>query len=39
MDPDADPNPTIFIIELQDANKNLIKKKSFSAFLVWYRTF
>jgi len=30
MDPDADP--AIFVIDLQDANKTLIKKKSFSAF-------
>jgi hypothetical protein len=30
-DPDADPNPSIFIIDLQDANKKLIKK-SFSAY-------
>jgi hypothetical protein len=34
MDPDSDthldPDPTIFVIELQDANKKLIKK-SFSA--------
>jgi hypothetical protein len=27
MDPDADPDPAIFIIDLQDANK-----KSFSAY-------
>ncbi len=26
-DPDADPNPSIFIIDLQDANKKLILKK------------
>ncbi len=30
MDPDADPGPAIFIIDLQDANKKL--KKSFSAY-------
>jgi hypothetical protein len=24
---DADPDPSIFIIDLQDANKKLIKKK------------
>jgi hypothetical protein len=30
MDPDADPDPSIFIIDLQDANKKLILKKSFS---------
>jgi hypothetical protein len=32
MDPDAYPNPAIFLIDLQDANKKLIKKKSFSAY-------
>jgi hypothetical protein len=26
MDPDGDPNPSIFVIDLQDANKKLIKK-------------
>jgi hypothetical protein len=31
MDPDADPDPAIFIIDLQDANKKL-KKKKFSAY-------
>ncbi len=30
MDPDSDPS--IFIIDLQDANKNKFKKKSFSAY-------
>jgi hypothetical protein len=29
MDPDADPDPSIFIIDLQDANKNNFKKKVF----------
>jgi hypothetical protein len=29
-DPDADPYPSIFIIDLQDANKKLIFKKKFS---------
>jgi hypothetical protein len=30
MDPDEDPNPAIFIIELQDANKkNNLNKKVF----------
>jgi hypothetical protein len=32
MDPDADPDPAIFITDLQDANKELIKKISFSAY-------
>jgi hypothetical protein len=27
-----DPDPAIFVIALQDANKKLIKKKSFSAY-------
>jgi hypothetical protein len=29
MDPDADPDPAIFVIDLQDANKKLFKKKDF----------
>jgi hypothetical protein len=28
---DPDPDPSIFVIDLQDANKKLILKKSFSA--------
>ncbi len=32
LDPDADPDPAIFIIDLQDANKKLTKKTSFSAY-------
>jgi hypothetical protein len=28
---DPDPDPAIFVIDLQDANKKVIKKKSFSA--------
>jgi hypothetical protein len=32
MEPDADPDPAIFVIDLQDANKKLFKKKSFSAY-------
>jgi hypothetical protein len=31
MDPDADPDPSILIIDLQDANKKRIVLKSFSA--------
>ncbi len=27
-----DPDPAIFVIDLQDANKKLIKKKSFYAY-------
>jgi hypothetical protein len=29
MDPDAYPDPAIVAIDLQDANKKLIKKKKF----------
>jgi hypothetical protein len=32
MDPDLDPEPAIFIIDLQDAYKKLILLKSFSAY-------
>ncbi len=31
-DPDLDPDPAILVIELQDANKKLIFKESFSAY-------
>ncbi len=31
-DPNRDPDPAIFIIDIQDANKKLIKKKCFSAY-------
>jgi len=31
MDPEADPDRSIFIIYLQDGNKKRIFKKSFSA--------
>jgi hypothetical protein len=31
-DPDSFPDPSIFVIDLQDANKNKFKKKSFSAY-------
>jgi hypothetical protein len=33
MDPETDPDPAIFIIDLQDANKKLFKK-SFSAYFL-----
>jgi hypothetical protein len=43
MDPDsdsgADPDPSIFIIDLQDTNKNLIFKKKFSCILLFEGTF
>jgi hypothetical protein len=29
MDPDSDPDPAIFVIDLQDANKKLLKQKVF----------
>jgi hypothetical protein len=29
---DPDPDPSVFIIDLQDANKKQIKQKSFSAY-------
>jgi hypothetical protein len=32
MDPDQDQVPSIFIIDLQDANKKIIFKKSFPAY-------
>jgi hypothetical protein len=35
MDPDADPDPAIFVIDLQDANKKL----SFSAWKVHLHQF
>jgi hypothetical protein len=38
MDPDADPDPSIFIIDLQDANKKLIKKKKFFCILLFAGT-
>jgi hypothetical protein len=31
LDPDAYPDPALFVIDLQDANKNYLKK-SFSAY-------
>jgi hypothetical protein len=33
MDPDADPDPSVFIIDLEDANKKLIFKKVFCILL------
>jgi hypothetical protein len=32
-DPDSDPDPAIFVIDLQDATKKLIKKKFFFLLL------
>jgi hypothetical protein len=39
MDPDADPDPSIFIIDLQDANKKLFLFFKFSCILVFKGTF
>jgi hypothetical protein len=36
MDPDANPDPAIFVIDLQDGNKKTNLKKSFFAY---YGTF
>jgi hypothetical protein len=35
-DPDADPNPAIFVIDLQDANQKLILKNVFLLFTVLF---
>jgi hypothetical protein len=32
MDPDADPDPAIFVTDLQDFNKKVIISPSFSAY-------
>jgi hypothetical protein len=40
MDPDADPDPTIFVIVLQEANKNYgILFMKFFCFLLYEGTF
>ncbi len=36
-DPDLDPDPSIFIIDLQDANKKLIFLKKFLCILLFVR--
>jgi hypothetical protein len=33
MDPDSDPDPAIFVIDLQDANQKLILKNFFRLLL------
>jgi hypothetical protein len=38
MDPDADPDPAIFVVDLQDANKKLIYKRFF-CILIFEGTF
>jgi hypothetical protein len=35
MDPDSDPDPAIFVIDLQDANKKIIFLKKFFCFLLF----
>jgi hypothetical protein len=39
MDPDADPDPAIFVIDLQDANTKLILKTKFYCLLLFESTF
>jgi hypothetical protein len=39
MDSDPDPDPAIFIIDLQDANKKIIEKRSFSCIILFEGTF
>jgi hypothetical protein len=34
MDPDADTNPAIFVIDFQDANKKLVIKKIFCFYFL-----
>jgi hypothetical protein len=34
MDPDADPDPAIFVIDLQDANKNYYKKSFYAYYFL-----
>ncbi len=38
-DPKADPDPSIFTIDLQDANKKLILKKTFFSAYYFQRYF
>jgi hypothetical protein len=38
-DPDADPNPAIFVIDLEDANKNKFFLKQFFCILLFEGTF
>jgi hypothetical protein len=38
MDPDSDPDPSIFIIDLQDTNKKLIKKTILCSARDWQRS-
>ncbi len=36
---DLDPNPAIFVIDLEEANKKLIKNKKFFCLLLFEGTF
>jgi hypothetical protein len=38
-DPDSDPDPPVFVIDLQEANKKLIFKKTFFGLLLFEGTF
>ncbi len=39
LDPDSDPDPAIFVIDLQDANKKIINKIKFFCLLLFEGTF
>jgi hypothetical protein len=39
VDPDSDPDPGFFAIDLQDANEKLIFLKKFSCFLLFEGAF
>jgi hypothetical protein len=39
MDPDPDADPSVFIIDLNDANKKLVFKKKFPCILLFEGTF
>jgi hypothetical protein len=39
MDPDSDPDPAIFVMDLQDANKNLIFLTKFFCLLLFEDAF
>jgi hypothetical protein len=38
MDPDWDPDPSLFIIDLQDGNKNKFLNQKFSCILIFEGT-
>jgi hypothetical protein len=39
LDPDADPDPAIFVIDLQDAKKKIFVKKKFFCLVLYEGTF